>query len=80
MANLKFFFLRCFQFDTVPEILNALKKEGSKFSLETIGQINKGSPRAIALTLENIRRGSNLSLEHCLRIDFKLWQILPVCN
>ncbi|KAI9253331.1 ClpP/crotonase-like domain-containing protein [Helicostylum pulchrum] len=68
---------RCFQFNTVAKILEALKKEGSKFSLETIDQISQGSPISVALTLENIRRGSSLSLEQCIRMEFKPWQIVP---
>ncbi|GAA5795986.1 hypothetical protein HPULCUR_001351 [Helicostylum pulchrum] len=67
----------CFQFDTVAEILEALQKEGSAFSLETISQISRGSPISVALTLEQLRRGSMLSLAQCLIMENKSWKVGP---
>ncbi|KAI9253333.1 ClpP/crotonase-like domain-containing protein [Helicostylum pulchrum] len=66
---------RCFQFDTVTEIIEALRKEGSIFSLETIKQIFKGSPVSVALTLEQMRRGSKLPLSQCLFREHKSWHV-----
>ncbi|KAG2234841.1 hypothetical protein INT48_000504 [Thamnidium elegans] len=66
---------RCFQFDTVAEIIEALHKEGSIFSLETIKQICKGSPVSVTLTLEQMRRGAKLSLSQCLFREHKSWHV-----
>lgn len=68
----------CFRHDNVGEILRALEKEGSKFSLDTIDQICDGSPLAIALTLEQLRRASELSLIECIKMEYNSWQISPV--
>lgn len=70
----------CFRFDTVGEILRALEKEGSKFSLDAIDQICDGSPLAIALTLEQLRRASSMSLAECTQMEYNSWQISPVSS
>ncbi|KAI7888710.1 ClpP/crotonase-like domain-containing protein [Mucor mucedo] len=67
----------CFRFDTVGEILRALEKEGSKFSLDAIDQICDGSPLAIALTLEQLRRAAGMSLAECTKMEYNSWQISP---
>ncbi|KAI9274055.1 ClpP/crotonase-like domain-containing protein [Helicostylum pulchrum] len=68
---------RCFQFDTVPEIFEALEKEGSKFAQETMDQMHLGSPISLALTLEHHRRGSMLPLAQCLQLEHHSWGISP---
>lgn len=81
LSDVEILYVRsCFRFDTVGDILRALEKEGSRFSLQTIDQICDGSPLAVALTLEQIRRASELSLAQCLRMEFNSWQISPVCR
>ncbi|GAA5814944.1 hypothetical protein MFLAVUS_008447 [Mucor flavus] len=66
---------RCFQFDTVTDIIEALLKERSIFSLETIKQIFEGSPVSVTLTLEQMRRGSKLPLSQCLSREHKSWHV-----
>ncbi|KAI9269462.1 ClpP/crotonase-like domain-containing protein [Helicostylum pulchrum] len=65
---------QCFKFNTVNEITRALEKEGSRFSLEAIDQINKGSPVAVALTLEHLNKASKMTLSECLRMEHIGWQ------
>ncbi|KAI8080422.1 ClpP/crotonase-like domain-containing protein [Thamnidium elegans] len=65
---------QCFKYDTVNEITRALEKEGSTFSIEAIDQINKGSPVAVALTLEHLKKASKMTLSECLRMEHIGWQ------
>lgn len=65
---------RCFKHDTIEEILNALEKDGSKFSKDTIDEIYNGSPIGVKLTTELHRRVAGLSLQECLRLEHYLWQ------
>ncbi|KAI9262855.1 ClpP/crotonase-like domain-containing protein [Helicostylum pulchrum] len=65
----------CFRFDTVGQILKALEKEGSKFSLQAIDRICQGSPIGVTLTLEQLRKSSRLSLRQCIRMEHQAWQI-----
>ncbi|KAI9351908.1 ClpP/crotonase-like domain-containing protein [Pilaira anomala] len=67
---------RCFQFEKAVDIIEALKKDGSKFALETIDQINGGSPIGIALTLENMRRASELTYAQAIIMERHLWRFV----
>ncbi|CAO3652243.1 unnamed protein product [Mucor hiemalis] len=64
----------CFKYDTIEEILDALERDGSKFSKDTIQEINNGSPIGVKLTTELHRRVAGLSLQECLRLEHYLWQ------
>ncbi|GAA5814951.1 hypothetical protein MFLAVUS_008454 [Mucor flavus] len=68
---------RCFQFDTVPEIFEALEKEGTKFAQKTMDQMHLSSPISLALSLEHQRRGSMLSLSQSLQSERHSWRITP---
>ncbi|KAI8645944.1 ClpP/crotonase-like domain-containing protein [Parasitella parasitica] len=64
----------CFKFDTVEEIVAALDTEGSQFSLACKSKILAGSPLAIKVTLELLRRASSLSLTECIFLESHLWK------
>lgn len=68
----------CFQYDTVEEIVKALKSNGSKFALDTLDTMMKRSPTSLKVTLEHLRKGSKLSVMDCLRMEHVLWQTVPV--
>lgn len=68
----------CFQYDTVEEIVKALKENGSKFALHTLDTMMKRSPTSLKVTLEHLRKGSKLSVMDCLRMEHVLWQTVPV--
>ncbi|CAO0800688.1 unnamed protein product [Mucor circinelloides] len=65
----------CFKYNTVGEIINALDKEGSRFSLAAKDKILLGSPLAVKLTLELLRKASDLSFKECALLERKLWTL-----
>lgn len=65
----------CFKYNTVGEIINALDKEGSRFSLAAKDKILSGSPLAVKLTLELLRKASHLSFKECALLERKLWTL-----
>ncbi|KAI8970052.1 ClpP/crotonase-like domain-containing protein [Mycotypha africana] len=68
---------KCFKYDTVEQIIDALNEDGSQFALQTVDTILKRSPTSLKVTLEHLRRGINLSLKNCLRMEHVLWQTVP---
>lgn len=69
---------KCFQYNTVEEIVKALKEDGSRFALDTVNTMMKRSPTSLKVTLEHLRKGSKLSIKDCLRMEHVLWQTVPV--
>jgi len=59
------------KFDTVPEILAALKQDGSEFALATLKTLGEKSPTSLVLTLRLLRLGrASDSLQTCLDREF----------
>ncbi|KAI7906626.1 ClpP/crotonase-like domain-containing protein [Cokeromyces recurvatus] len=71
---------QCFKYETVEEIIRALKENGSKFAIDTIDTILKRSPTSVKVTLEHLCRGSKLSWMNCLRMELQLWQTVPFAH
>jgi hypothetical protein len=69
---------KCFKYNTVEEIVKALKEDGSRFALDTVNTMLKRSPTSLKVTLEHLRKGSKLSIKDCLRMEHVLWQTVPV--
>lgn len=63
---------RTFDGDTVEEIYGNLHLEGSDWAMKTIRVLNKMSPTSLKVTHRSITNGRNLSLEDCLRTEFRL--------
>jgi len=59
----------CFAFDTVAEIMSALKADGSDWALKQVGVMEKMSPTSMKITLEQLRRGANMSFEEVLIME-----------
>jgi len=58
---------RCFAFDTMEEIVAALKQDGSEFALATLKALSDKSPIGLKVTLKLLRLGrSSKSLKECL--------------
>ncbi|KAG2204452.1 hypothetical protein INT47_005243 [Mucor saturninus] len=68
---------RCFNFNTVEEIVQSLIKDGSKFALGCVKSILRGSPTSLKVMMESLRRAENLSYNECIRMEFRLWQRMP---
>jgi 3-hydroxyisobutyryl-CoA hydrolase len=69
---------RCFKFNTVEEIVQALVGDGSKFALGCVKSILRGSPTSLKVMMESLRRAEHLSYNECIRMEFRLWQRMPV--
>ena len=65
---------RCFAYDTVEEILEALDAEGSDFAAETAKTIRSKSPTSLKLTLAQLRRGRDMDFDDVMRMEFRLSQ------
>ncbi|ORE22447.1 ClpP/crotonase [Rhizopus microsporus] len=66
-----------FRYDTVEEIIDALRRDGSKFALDTMNTILSNSPTCLKITLESYRRGRTMSLLECLDMECRIWHISP---
>lgn len=65
----------CFRYSTVEEILAALEKEGSAFSMKTRDDMLKASPTALKITLELLCQASNLSFIDSIILERRLWNL-----
>ncbi len=63
---------RCFTAASVPEIIDALKAEGTAFALETLEVLQSVSPSALFWTFEIMRRGTELPLREALSMELVL--------
>jgi enoyl-CoA hydratase len=65
---------RCFGFDTVERILEALEQEDDAFAAATAAILETLSPTSLKLTLKEMRHGRQLDFESCLRMEYRLTQ------
>ncbi|THK39377.1 enoyl-CoA hydratase/isomerase family protein [Ensifer sp. MPMI2T] len=62
---------RCFVFDTVEEILDALERDGSDFARETLQMLRTRSAISLKLTLSLLRAGrASATLNECLEREY----------
>jgi len=61
-----------FSADTVEEIFSRLQKDGSPWSQETFTTLQKMCPLSLKVSLEAVRRGKNLNLAECLKMEYRL--------
>jgi 3-hydroxyisobutyryl-CoA hydrolase len=67
---------RCFKYDTVEEIIEALKAEGTAWANKTVETLQKKSPTSLKVTLRQLRIGRNLNLINAFKLEFNLVQRL----
>lgn len=60
------------------DIIKALMRDGRKFAHECSKAISWGSPTSLKVMLECIRRAEHLSFNECIRMEFRVWQRMPV--
>lgn len=66
---------RCFDKDSVEEIITALEQEESEWAKSTVDIINKMSPISLKVTLKQLREGAKLrTLFECLTMEYRLSQ------
>ncbi|PVU85446.1 hypothetical protein BB560_007015 [Smittium megazygosporum] len=62
---------RCFKYDTVEEIMDALNKETEhpEWAKTTIDTLNTMSPTSLKVTLELLRRGKKMQIQECFQME-----------
>lgn len=63
---------KCFDGETVEEIVENLHLDGSDWAMDTIRTLNKMSPTSLKVTHRSITLGKNLSMRDCLKTEFRL--------
>jgi len=62
----------CFKEDTVEAIIENLKKVDDDWSKKTVKLMGRMSPISMKVTLQMVRSGKELSLEDCLKMEYRL--------
>lgn len=62
----------CFNEDTVEKIIEKLKLVNDEWADKTVKLMEKMSPTSMKITLQMLRNGKNLSLEDCLKMEYRL--------
>ncbi len=65
---------RCFAFDSVEAILDALAREPGDWAHELRAGLATKSPTAMKVSLREIREGKRLVFEDCMKMEFRLSQ------
>ncbi|RUS22253.1 ClpP/crotonase-like domain-containing protein [Endogone sp. FLAS-F59071] len=65
---------RCFRFDSVDEIIEALGKEETYWAKTTTDTLLKMSPTSLKVTLQQLRKGKQLGIADCFKMEFNLVQ------
>jgi enoyl-CoA hydratase len=63
---------RCFDADSVEEILVNLNRDGSQWARDTAAAINRKSPTSLKIAFRQMREGAGLSFEACMTMEFRL--------
>jgi enoyl-CoA hydratase len=65
---------RCFNFDTIEEIFQSLRNEGTDWSGATLKVLSQMSPTSLKVALRQLRRGAGLDFDEAMRMEFRLSQ------
>jgi len=65
---------RCFSYDRLEEIFQALESDGSEFAIETLETLQKKSPLSMKVTLAQLRRGAGLPFDDCMTMEYRISQ------
>ncbi|XP_061468880.1 3-hydroxyisobutyryl-CoA hydrolase, mitochondrial isoform X5 [Rhineura floridana] len=63
-----------FSANSIEEIIQKLKKDGSPFALKQLETITKMSPTSLKMTFRQLREGASLSLQDVLTMEYRLSQ------
>lgn len=63
---------RCFARDSVEDILAALNRKPTDWAARQAATLRTKSPTSLKLTFEQMRRGSMMSFDECLKMEFRL--------
>ncbi|KAL1917613.1 mitochondrial 37S ribosomal protein mS47 [Calcarisporiella thermophila] len=65
---------RCFKFNDVEKIVDALKNDPTDFAKKAHDTIMQMSPTSLKVTLAQIRKGSQLGVADCFKMEYRLAQ------
>lgn len=65
---------RCFAFDTVEGILEALEAEGTEWAATTLKTLSRMSPSSLKVSLRQIRLGKGLDFDEAMKMEYRLSQ------
>ena len=65
---------RCFSAESVPEIVARLKAHPGEWAQKQLAALQKLSPLAMAITLEQLKRCANRSFEDSMTIEYRMSQ------
>ena len=60
---------RHFAHHKVPAIIASLESDGGEFASKTLAALRRGSPLLLCVTLEQLRRGADMTVAECLRME-----------
>nr|XP_009490301.1 PREDICTED: 3-hydroxyisobutyryl-CoA hydrolase, mitochondrial [Pelecanus crispus] len=63
-----------FSANSMEELVQNLKQDGSPFAIKQLETINKMSPTSLKLTLRQLREGASMSLQDVLTMEYRLSQ------
>ena len=64
----------CFGADSVEGIVDNLTKDGSDWAKKQVESLSKMSPISLKVTFEELKRGQDLTLPECLKMEYRLTQ------
>lgn len=65
---------RCFAFDTVEEIVAALRGDGSAFATQTLATLDRMSPTSLKIALRQLRTGRGRDYSDVVTMEYRLSQ------
>lgn len=65
---------RLFSANTIEEIFDNLKQDGSSFALQHLEILQKMSPTSLKMTLRQLKEGASMTLQDVLRMEYRLSQ------
>ncbi|KYR02382.1 3-hydroxyisobutyryl-Coenzyme A hydrolase [Tieghemostelium lacteum] len=66
---------RCFSKSSVEDIIASLEKEGTDWSKQTVNTLKSVSPTSLKVVYEQLQRGKSLSLDECLKMEYRMSQV-----
>lgn len=63
-----------FDADSIEGIMDSLEKEGSDWSKKQYDTLSKLSPTSLKVAFQQLKRGANLTLQDCLKMEYRLSQ------
>ncbi|WP_207478970.1 enoyl-CoA hydratase/isomerase family protein [Arenibaculum pallidiluteum] len=65
---------RCFGFEGIEEIIDALQREGTDWAKVTLTVLSQMSPTSLKVTLRQLRIGAGMGFDDAMRMEYRLSQ------